>query len=104
MRTTALVRRPGPRLAEGLVTHIERCRSTSPRGPAVGGATARRSSRAGWDLVEVPPADDCPDAVFVEDTVVMFRNVARHHPTGRRRPQARDRRRREGPRVASAAR
>ena len=30
----------------------------------------------GWDLVEVPPADDCPDAVFVEDTVVMYRNVA----------------------------
>ena len=24
----------------------------------------------------VPPAEDCPDAVFVEDTVVMFRNVA----------------------------
>ena len=24
----------------------------------------------------MPPADDCPDAVFVEDTVVMFRNVA----------------------------
>jgi dimethylargininase len=31
---------------------------------------------AGWDLVVAPPADDCPDAVFVEDAVVMFRNVA----------------------------
>ena len=31
---------------------------------------------AGWEMVEVPPAEDCPDAVFVEDTVVMFRNVA----------------------------
>ena len=39
---------------------------------------------AGWDLVEVPPADDCPDAVFVEDTVVVYRNVARHRPAGRR--------------------
>jgi dimethylargininase len=26
--------------------------------------------------VEVPPADDCPDAVFVEDTVVMFDDLA----------------------------
>jgi dimethylargininase len=31
---------------------------------------------AGWELIEVPSADDCPDAVFVEDTVVMYRNVA----------------------------
>ena len=30
----------------------------------------------GWDLIEVPGVDDCPDAVFVEDTVVMYRNVA----------------------------
>ena len=76
MRPTALVRLPGPRLAEGLVTHIERV----PVDPSL----ARRQWEAyvgalessGWDLVEVPPADDCPDAVFVEDTVVMFRNVA----------------------------
>ncbi len=27
---------------------------------------------AGWEPVEVPPADDCPDAVFIEDTVVMI--------------------------------
>ncbi len=30
----------------------------------------------GWRTVEVPPADDCPDAVFVEDAMVVFRNVA----------------------------
>lgn len=30
----------------------------------------------GWKTVEVPGADDCPDAVFVEDTMVVFRNVA----------------------------
>ena len=24
----------------------------------------------------MPPADECPDGVFIEDTVVMFRNVA----------------------------
>jgi dimethylargininase len=27
---------------------------------------------AGWETVEVPGADDCPDSVFVEDTVVMY--------------------------------
>jgi dimethylargininase len=31
---------------------------------------------SGWHIHEVPPADDCPDAVFVEDAVVMYRNVA----------------------------
>jgi dimethylargininase len=75
-RPLALVRPPGPRLAEGLVTHIERV----PVFPAL----ARRQweaygaalESAGWDLVEVPPADDCPDAVFVEDTVVMFHDLA----------------------------
>jgi dimethylargininase len=30
----------------------------------------------GWEIVEVPPADDCPDAVFVEDTMVVMDDVA----------------------------
>lgn len=33
-------------------------------------------SRHGWDIVEVEPADDCPDAVFVEDVVVVFDDLA----------------------------
>jgi dimethylargininase len=72
----ALVRRPGPLLAEGIVTHIDRT-------PVDVGLALRQwegytqaLSSAGWRLIEVPPADDCPDAVFVEDTVVMFRSVA----------------------------
>ncbi len=75
-RQLALVRRPSSRLAEGLVTHIER----SP----VDVELARRQWQQyvdtllehRWEVVEVPPAEDCPDSVFVEDTVVMFRNVA----------------------------
>lgn len=31
---------------------------------------------AGWDVVEVEPADDCPDAVFVEDAVVVYGDLA----------------------------
>ena len=27
---------------------------------------------AGWETIEVSPADECPDSVFVEDTVVMY--------------------------------
>jgi dimethylargininase len=75
-RGVALVRRPGPRLAEGIVTHIDR----SP----VDVDLARRQhdgyvaalSSHGWRVQEVPPADDCPDAVFVEDTVVVCANLA----------------------------
>jgi dimethylargininase len=72
----ALVRRPGPRLADGLVSHVER--------QAVDVDLAARQWRsyvevmvaAGWRVVAVPPADDCPDAVFVEDPVVVYRDVA----------------------------
>jgi dimethylargininase len=73
---TALVRRPGPRLEEGLVTHLDRVPIDHELAIRQweGYCDALRS--VGWTLVEVPAADDCPDAVFVEDTVVMFRNVA----------------------------
>jgi dimethylargininase len=39
-------------------------------------AYVRALDDAGWAVREVPPAPDCPDSAFVEDTVVMFRNVA----------------------------
>ncbi|MEU8675187.1 dimethylargininase [Streptomyces sp. NPDC048560] len=74
--TKALVRRVSPRLAEGLVTHIER----TPVDHALalrqwdGYTSALREH--GWETVEVAAADEHPDGVFVEDTVVMFRNVA----------------------------
>lgn len=32
--------------------------------------------RHGWKIVEVEPADDCPDAVFIEDCVVFFGSTA----------------------------
>ena len=32
--------------------------------------------RCGWTTYEVPAADDCPDAVFVEDTMVVYRDLA----------------------------
>jgi dimethylargininase len=72
----ALVRRPSPRLAEGLLTHIERHPVDYAKALEQWETYVEALSADGWDIVEVPPAADCPDSAFVEDTVVMFRNVA----------------------------
>jgi dimethylargininase len=83
----ALVRRPSPRLAEGLLTHRDRV--------PVDVALARQQwqdyvaalSGAGWQPIEVPPVDDCPDGVFVEDTMVVYGDlavIARSGAPGRR--------------------
>jgi dimethylargininase len=72
----ALVRRPGPRLAEGIVTHIERVAVDDRLARQQWQGYCEAMESAGWELLEVPPADDCPDAVFVEDTVVVCDNVA----------------------------
>jgi dimethylargininase len=72
----ALVRRPGPRLAEGLVSHIERQEVDLPLAARQWESYVGALAGAGWTVVEVTPADDCPDAVFVEDPVVVYRNTA----------------------------
>jgi len=85
----ALVRRPGPRLAEGLVTHIDRRPVDPARALRQWEAYVQALRDHGWQTTEVAPADDCPDAVFVEDTLVMFRNVAllARPGAGPRRPE-----------------
>jgi len=72
----ALIRRPSPRLAEGLVTHIARETVDVELARAQWEEYAEALRAHGWETIEVEPADDCPDSVFVEDAVVMFRNVA----------------------------
>ena len=76
MTRRALVRPPGPRLAEGLVTHVDRrpVDLALARGQWEGYVAAMESE--GWETVEVARADDCPDAVFVEDTVVVYGDLA----------------------------
>lgn len=76
MNRRALVRRPSPRLAEGLLTHIARkpVDADLARTQWQGYVAALRA--AGWETVEVPAADDCPDAAFVEDTVVVYGDLA----------------------------
>ncbi len=68
----ALVRRPSRRLADGLVTHLERQPVDLDLALAQWDGYVAALRDAGWDTIEVPPADDCPDSVFVEDTVVMY--------------------------------
>ncbi len=76
MQKRALVRRPGPRLAEGLLTHLDRVPvdAEKARRQWLGYAAALQAE--GWELYEVDPADDCPDAVFVEDTAVVYGDLA----------------------------
>ncbi|HEY5664418.1 MAG TPA: N(G),N(G)-dimethylarginine dimethylaminohydrolase [Ilumatobacter sp.] len=68
----ALVRPPGPALAAGLVTHIERRPVDAEVALRQWHGYVAAMAEAGWDIAEVAPADDCPDAVFVEDALVMF--------------------------------
>lgn len=72
----ALVRRPSPRLAEGVVEHIERVPVDLDRAVAQWEAYVDALRSAGWDVREVAPSQEHPDSVFVEDTVVMFRGTA----------------------------
>ncbi len=71
-----LVRRPSPALARGELTHIER----TPVNPDLAlrqwqGYVEAFATR-GWMVHEVEPADEHPDGVFVEDTVVVFDDLA----------------------------
>jgi dimethylargininase len=71
-----LVRRPSPRLAAGELTHLQR----SPVDPDLALAQWQGYVAAfadhGWAVTEIAPADEHPDGVFVEDTVVMFNDLA----------------------------
>ncbi|MCI4066427.1 N(G),N(G)-dimethylarginine dimethylaminohydrolase [Micromonospora sp. R77] len=75
-RGIALVRRPGDRLADGLVTHIERSDVDVALARRQHAAYRAALADAGWQVREVDPADQCPDAVFVEDTVVVCDGLA----------------------------
>jgi dimethylargininase len=90
----ALVRRPSPRLADGLVTHIERSPVDIDLAVRQWEAYVEALHSCGWRTIEVPAAPDCPDSVFIEDTMVVFHDLA-----VLARPGAEERR----PEVAAAA-
>ena len=76
MSRIALVRRPSPRLDQGLVTHIERSTVDIPLAMAQWEGYVVALHGAGWETIEVDPSPDSPDSHFVEDTIVVFGDVA----------------------------
>lgn len=72
----ALVRRPSPRLADGLITHLDRVPVDAQLAARQWDDYVTALAAAGWQPVEVPRADDCPDGVFIEDTMVVYADLA----------------------------
>jgi dimethylargininase len=75
-RPRILVRRPSPRLADGELTHLT-------RGPVDPDLALRQwegyvavFADHGWAVDEIEPADEHPDGVFIEDTVVVVDDLA----------------------------
>ena len=86
-----LVRRPSPRLAEGELTHLERVPVDPELAQRQWEAYVEVYRSLGWDVIDIDPDDAHADGVFVEDTVVMFGDLAlltragadsRGHPPG----------------------
>jgi dimethylargininase len=71
-----LVRRPSPRLAEGELTHLERVPVDPELAQRQWEAYVEVYRSLGWDVIDIEPDDAHADGVFVEDTVVMFGDLA----------------------------
>jgi dimethylargininase len=76
MNGTGLVREPSSKLAEGIVTHISRTTVDVDLARAQHAAYADALAGCGWTVRRAPAADDCPDSVFIEDTVVVCDDLA----------------------------
>jgi len=76
MNGTGLVRGPSSRLAEGIVTHISRMPVDMELARSQHAAYADALAASGWAVRAAPAADDCPDSVFIEDTVVICEDLA----------------------------
>jgi dimethylargininase len=63
-------------LPEGLLTHFERTHVDVDVAIRQWHGYVDALKRHGWEIIAVPPADDCADAVFIEDTIVMFGGLA----------------------------
>jgi dimethylargininase len=73
---TGVVRLPGSRLAEGIVTHISRAAVDVNLAKRQHAAYVAALETSGWAVRHAPEAEDCPDSVFVEDTVVVCDDLA----------------------------
>ncbi len=74
---SALVRRPSPRLADGLVTHIDRSDDVDAElATTQWEAYVAALHDAGYETYEVDAAPECPDGVFIEDALVVAGDLA----------------------------
>ena len=76
MSRKALVRRPSPHIADGLVTHIERSPVDRDLALQQWQGYVQAFKDAGWEVTEVPPAPELPDSAFIEDTLVVYADLA----------------------------
>lgn len=65
-----------PRLAEGLLTHLERQSVSVDLSVAQWHGYVHALAAHGWEPVVLPALDECPDGVFVEDTLVVRDDLA----------------------------
>jgi len=72
----ALIRLPASNLSEGEVTHIERSPIDADLADEQWDKYAAALAANGWTTVEVHPAPDMADSVFIEDAVVLFGRTA----------------------------
>ncbi len=63
-------------MAEGLLTHIERQPIDVDRALKQWEGYRATFEANGWETIEAPAAPDCPDSVFIEDTMVTYADVA----------------------------
>ncbi|MDR6865682.1 dimethylargininase [Microbacterium resistens] len=75
-RPYVLVRRPAKTLSDGIVTFREREELDLALADAQWLEYVSVFADRGWGVVEVPFADELPDSVFIEDTVVVFGGLA----------------------------
>ena len=71
-----LVRPPSPRLAAGELTHLTRVDVDPELALDQWRAYVAVFADHGWSIIELESLDNHPDGVFVEDTVVMFDDLA----------------------------
>lgn len=75
-RRIAIVRMPSSRLADGELTHQERVPVDLDLADQQWEAYVEALRSEGFSIVDVTPADELPDSVFVEDTLVIIGGTA----------------------------
>lgn len=87
----AIVRPPSTSMGDCLLTHMQRQPIDHELAMRQHEAYREALARVGCEVVVIEPADDCPDAVFVEDPVVVVDElgvIARPATDSRRRERA----------------